>query len=245
MLPVSSATAATSILFLGLSGDGAPAIERTFERTLRDKITTTPDLAIIGYDESQRYRRKLDLDQTSGIPENRLAELQEYLPDSAFAVWSQIKKLTVTPVRDHLIKALIKGELQTRLVVFNVSTGSFAYSGTITSTAEKRKEYILFSPIEQTNVSATDRDEVINKLVVHAVTECANIIDSLHRSELQKTRPAQAEAESPGNRAPSISDVFTVPSVEAAEISGRSAPTGSRSSYGTPSAGQKSTSSSK
>ena len=234
-----SPSAAPRILFLGLSGEGAPAIEKSFDRMLRSRINTMPGMSVIGYDESQRHRRSLDLDRSGIISEEQLIALEERLPDSVMVIWAQIKKLAIVPLRRNLIRADIKGTMQTGLTVYNLSRKSFSYSGIVESVASKHKGFILFAPVElETHISAADREELIEKLVADAVAGCADIIESLRRSEQMTPEKVVPLTDTTTNRPPSISDVFAVPSVEAAEISNK---TPARKPNSTPTAQSKTT----
>lgn len=212
--------AVDKILFLGLSADGAPAIEQTFDRLLRDRLSVDPGFAVIDYIETLRCRKHIGFNNHTTVSVNMLTGLNTMLPDSVLIVWGSIKRVALEQRRRKLIKAVINAELTVHLSVYNLVEGLFAYSGDIQCFLQKPKGFIFFTPVKETPpIGASQRAAIIDELIEDAAAKSAGIISSLVRSVQLRTAPLQARTDSANGRSPSISDVFTVPSVEPPVIS--------------------------
>ncbi len=215
---VSYCCAIDRIVFIGLSGEGAPAIEQTFDRLLREQLTVIPDCAVADYVETLRYRKMIDFNRYPVVSEQFVTELQKLIPDAALIIWGSIKKMSIKPVRRTLINAIAEGELTVGLTVYNLTQGTFAYSGDVKGAAKKREGFVFFSSVDKvTHIPASDRAELTEQIVNDAVLASASIIRSILRSEnLQFAGTVKGDTGK--GRSPSISDVFTVPSVAPHEI---------------------------
>ena len=211
--------AVEKILFLGLSGEGAPAIEQTFDRVLRERLSVVPDFVVIDYIETLRCRKHTEFNDHPTVSEKMLNDLLPLLPDSVTIVWGSIKKLTLEPVRRKLITAAINAELTVGLSVYHLAERHFAYNGNVESFFKKQKGFVFFTPINETPpLGAAERTAIIDHLINDGATKSAGIISSLVRSE-QLRAASLPKQDSADGHAPSISDVFTVPSVEPPAIS--------------------------
>jgi hypothetical protein len=217
---LNESNATSKILFLGLSGEGAPSIEKTFDASLRERLSVVSDLKLIDYIETCRFQRLIDFTRYSTVSENLVKNLQKHLPDSLIVIWGAIKHLGIKPVRRKLLNASLHGTLTVGIHIYLLNQSTFLHSGTIESSFDKSKGTVFFSSVEKvTTVSASDREEIIRGLLDNALNKTTSIIVSVLKST-RLLQPGYISATEETYRPPSISDVFTVPSVEAPEVNG-------------------------
>ncbi|MBN1577942.1 MAG: hypothetical protein JW913_15385 [Chitinispirillaceae bacterium] len=203
------------VLFIGLSGEGAPAIVQTFDRLLRERLSAIPDLAVIDYTETLRYRKLIDFSRYPSVSEQQLTDLQALLPDSVLILWGSIIKIHFVPVRRKFVTAVIEGKLVVGLTVYSLLEGTFAYNGNIETSLHKQKGLVFFTPVDKvTHLSASERTTLTDQLIDDAVSSSADIVNALIHSERLRSAARNLKNDSGGGRSPSISDVFAVPSVE-------------------------------
>ncbi|MBN1308479.1 MAG: hypothetical protein JXA18_11210 [Chitinispirillaceae bacterium] len=217
--------AAEKILFIGLSGKGAPSIEQTFDRLFRERLRAIPDLVIIDYSETLRYRKLIDFSRYPSVSEQQLASLQSLLPESILLLWGSIRRLQFTPLRRRFITAVVEGKLIVDLGVYRLLDEICVYKGTIESSFHTPKGLVFFTPVRKvTHLSASERAALTDQLVDDAVSKSAEIINTLIHDKEFRSAARKLKNDSGGGRAPSISDVFTVPSVEPPTINTTEAP---------------------
>jgi hypothetical protein len=211
--------AANRILFLGMSAGGAPAIESTFEKLLRERLSMVPELNLIDYVETLRYQHIIDFKRYPTVSEKMVKNLQKIVPDSFIVIWGGIKHLGIKPIRQNIIGSAAEGELTVGLTVYHISRGAFLHSGDIKSSFRKNKGFVFFSPAEKVvSVTAADRVEITNKLIDDALSTATSIIVSILKSADMLQPIVQSGGDNDVNKTPSISDVFSVPSVDAPKI---------------------------
>jgi hypothetical protein len=148
-----------------------------------------------------------------------VADLEKSVPDSILIMWGAVKNLRIAPGRANLITAVIKGELNVTVMVYNLIRKSFSYRINVSSTTQSAKGWIFFSdPNKTIIISASERVKITEKLIDDAANKLTSIMMSIIRNEELQGQTAPASEEGEINKVPSISDVFTVPSVQAAEI---------------------------
>ncbi len=209
-----------AILFLGFQGDNAPAIEETMDELLRERLSVIPGVKLVDYRETLRYRHDIDFDRFSTLPLYSVDGLNEVISDTVLVIWGSIKNLRIEAIRRHLIGSGFRGELVTSVSVYDLSSRRFSHIGDIHSEALKKKGFIFFTPPERAiTATSTERTEISRDLMEKTITQITGILTSLARNRQDNSAGAP-----PGNpdgstaRAPSISDVFTVPSMEPAKI---------------------------
>ncbi len=212
------------VLFLGISGDEAPSVEETLDRLIRERLSVIPDIAAIDYIETLRFRKQIGLDSYHSASENNLKNIGTILQDSLIIVWGRVKKISVDPVRSKLIKLYMEAGLTLGLSVYLPMDRRFAYTGNIESRIRKRKGFIFFSSVKETPpLGASERNQLIDMLLDDAAAKSVAVVSSLIRSERMRAASVN-KPDSTDKRAPSISDVFTVPSVTPPVIEDKSRP---------------------
>lgn len=212
ILPFSS-FAKSNVAFIGLSGNGAPSLEKGFENLLREKLSMESELLTKDYLECQKYRRAIRFDDYASVPRNYLESLVRFNDDSMLVIWGTVKNFRLDYHQKKLIFTGIKGELQIGLHIYSLLKRDFLFIGDVSADVYQPKGMGLIKSKQA--VSAKDRAELIELLQSEAVSNsCKTIIEAL-RAENAEMRNAFNAVDTNG---PSISDVFSIPSTEPAQI---------------------------
>jgi hypothetical protein len=212
-----SLAAVRDVAFIGLYGEGAPAIEKNFDAHLRENLSMNTDIRISDYSVSQRYRKLINFGDERTVSSNLVESMNRFASDSTFFVWGIIKTCTITPVRKNIVVSNLKAELTIGLSIYDLARNGYVYIGNITALAYKNKGFIFFdNPKKTIHISALDRIELLDKVGRDAVQISNRMISAV----LQNEQPSTSETANQEiqNKAPSISDVFSIPSVGAAEV---------------------------
>lgn len=218
---LSSITSAqgTDLVFLGLMGNDAPAIETNFDRRMRDALSVTSEFRLADYQASRELRRRINFDDNPVVSRRLVESLQQFTNDSTVFAWAVIRDNTLKPVRQWLVKSAIKGDMTLTLNVYSLRFRDYAFIGDVHATYTLPKEFIFFYPLERgTHISALDRYEITSKLIDEASLHSADLISAVVRSELSKVARGYDTAEIAKRREQSISDMFNTPSVEPGSV---------------------------
>lgn len=204
------------IAFIGLNGEKAPAVEKTFDRLLREHLSVMSDVKSTDYLQVQKYRQVIYFSDNTTISESLVGSLEKFAPESTLFVWGWVKDYKISAVRRKLFNAALKGELTIGLTMYSLSQKEYAYSGNVNAVDYKSKGLIFLGSVDQSvHATALDRSEILEKLVNQAVENSGRIISAVARSQ-QFTNNKSSEVQQ--YKVPSISDVFAVPSLEAPSI---------------------------
>ncbi|NLL15409.1 MAG: hypothetical protein GX267_18580 [Fibrobacter sp.] len=212
ILPFSS-FAKCNVVFIGLSGDGAPSLEKGFESLLREKLSMEPELYAKDFLECQKFRRAIRFDDYAAVPMNHLESLLRFGDDSMLVVWGTVKNYRIDYQQKKLIFTGIKGELQIGLYIYSLLKSDFLFIGDVSAEVYQSRG-IGFLKSKQT-VSAKDRAELIGLLQSEAATNSYLKIIEAFRAEKAVMQNTFSIVDTSG---PSISDVFSIPSTEPAQI---------------------------
>jgi hypothetical protein len=219
IIPFSLFAKDIDVVFIGLSEGGAPAFEESLDRRVRENISTLPGLAILDYLQTQSFRRKVHFDDFPTVSRKLIESLRQYTTDSTVFVWGRIKSSTLSGKRKSLIKGFIQGNLALTLNVYSLRYKNFPFCGDVQTSYEKSKGLIFFGDAEKDIIVSTpERSEMTDHLVEQAARKSASLIATIIQSEQLH---AAKEADVAGAKAyevPSVSDMFNMPSVEAATI---------------------------
>jgi hypothetical protein len=215
----SRTSAANTVLFLGFFESNSPALSKNFEKKLRQRLAVSPDFELIDYIETQRYRKMVKFDRYPSLSSALLRNLDRYITDSTLILSGEIQKINFIPVRKRLFRSVVEGELLVNFSIFDLHQKTFAFSITIHGRATREKGRILFGNVEKiTTLSAAERLGMTDDMTADALTKSSSTIRSVVRSMQMQSPPPQNTIDAEVNNQPSISDVFTVPSVEATKI---------------------------
>ena len=120
ILPFSS-FAKCNVVFIGLSGDGAPSLEKGFESLLREKLSMEPELYAKDFLECQKFRRAIRFDDYAAVPMNHLESLLRFEMTMIPCLWyGERLKYRIDYQQKKLIFTGIKGELQIGLYIYSL-----------------------------------------------------------------------------------------------------------------------------
>jgi hypothetical protein len=209
------------VVFIGITGDGAPAIEKTFDMQLRKRLSTQSSLYLADCIVSQRYARLIKFNYFPVVSRELVESIEAFATDTTLFVWGTIKKCNVSTVRKNVLQTAIKGELELSLTVYSLDTREYSYSGIIYADVLHPGEFAPFVDVHSTShIDAIKRQEVLQDCVDEAVTKTTSMINALVLKKIGEKSVVPADVEE--NKVPSIYDVFTVPSLKAPEIDGQS-----------------------
>jgi hypothetical protein len=207
------------IVFLGVLGNDAPAIEQAFDTRVREALSVNPEYRVLDYLASQDLRRRIGFDEFPTVSRHLVEGLRQFSSDSTIFVWMSVKSRTIKPVRRQLVKASAQGEIVLTLNMYSLRYKEYAFIGDVYSTFEKPEGFIFFYPLETgVHISATDCVEITDKLVSAAAFRAADLVTSVVRSEKARVVFGSDTGGMSKYKAASISDMFSVPSVEGANV---------------------------
>jgi hypothetical protein len=109
------------------------------------------------------------------------------------------------------------------LTLFSPDNNEYIYSGEVISLTSEPKGFAGFAPVEKvTHITTNDRALLSDRLVKDAALRAYGIITTAINGENNTLKSAPADT--PKLNAPSISDVFTIPSVAPNEIKSATLP---------------------
>lgn len=219
LLPWGKNAYGSDLVFLGVLGNDAPAIETSFDKRLREALSVNPEYHIIDYLTSQNFRRRIKFDDFPTVSRRLVEGLRDFSNDSAVFVWASVKSRSITPVRRMLVKASAYAELTLTLNIYSLRFKDYAFIGDVKTGAEKSEGFIFFLPLEtNVHISAPDQVELNDKLISAAAFRCADLIGTLVNSEKQRALFSSDSGNMSKYKAASISDMFNVPSVEGKNV---------------------------
>lgn len=210
--------AGRQVVFIGLSGDGAPAVEKTYDRLLREQLSVMPEVEAGDYMEAQRFRERINFFDHQTVSVDLVRALDQFAPDTTLFVWGVVKQYRMRPVRRFLFGAAVRADLTIGLSMYSLSNRKYAFAGDIVVSASKSKGLVLFDRVDKAvHVSALDRTDLLEKLETEAVRESGRMIAAVVRSENEQDKAMRGDVDR--YKVPSLSDVFEVPSVEPPVVS--------------------------
>jgi hypothetical protein len=211
--------AGQDLVFLGVLGNDAPAIEKSFDRRVRDALSVNPDYRVWDYLESQDFRRRIGFDEFPVVSRRLVESLRSFSNDSTVLAWVTIKKFSMNPRRKWVFGSEIVGGIVLTLGVYSLRFRDFAFIGDVVCGATKGKDPVFFYPLERgTHITAIDRSEITSRLIDEAAYRSADMISAVVRSEKNKAAKGLDTMNIEKNKEPSISDMFDIPSVEPASV---------------------------
>jgi hypothetical protein len=217
--PVGTQAAGVDLVFLGVLGNDAPALEKSFDTRLREALSVNPEYHLLDYLASQDFRHRINFDDFPTVSRRLVESLRQFSSDSTVFVWVTVKNRTIKPVRRWLIKAAAYGELALTLNMYSLRYKEYAFIGEVSSNAEKSEGFIFFYPLETgVHISALDQDEINGRLLGAAAFRSADLINAVVKSEKTRASLALDSGGMSKYKSTSISEMFNVPSVEAANV---------------------------
>jgi hypothetical protein len=219
LLPCHIHAVGVDLVFLGVLGNDAPAIEKTFDTRMREALSVNPEYHILDYLASQDFRQRIGFDDFPTVSRRLVEGLRQFNSDSTVFVWVSVTNRMIRPVRRWWVAATALGEMTLRVNMYSLRFKEYAFIGDVTTFAEKSQGLIFFYPLEKgVHVSALDQQEITEKLVAAAAFRSAELITAVVKSEKQKALLVSDSGGMSKYKASSISDMFSVPSVEGANL---------------------------
>jgi hypothetical protein len=207
------------VVLIGLTQGSSPAFEETLDRRIRENLSTSENLSITDYAQTQAFRRKIRFDEFPTVSRKLVESLKQYTTDSSVFVWGRIKNCTLTGARKKLIRGFIRGEFVITLNIYSLRYKNYAFAGDVQASVEKDNGVIFFGDADkEIFVSAADRSELMDKLLDQSARKSASLIATVVQSERLLAAKDADVAGAKSYEVPSLSDMFNMPSVEAASV---------------------------
>lgn len=175
------------LVLLGFNSQGVPAIEKSFDRLLREKLAITPSVQIIDYVQSQRYRQQINFDNYPVVSKEQIESIAKYVQDTTYFVWGFIKEFKLTPNKRYFFQGRIKGELTILLNIYSLSERKLVYAGNIRQIEYLPKGLLFFESVsESIHISVLEQAELLEKLENDHVTKICQLISAVVHSETAK-----------------------------------------------------------
>lgn len=210
------------VVFMGLHGEGAPAVEKTYERLLQEQLAVLPGINAVDYIQSQKYAHLINFKDYPVVSNSMVEALEPIAGESILFVWGTVKEYKITTHRKLFFWVKLKGELTIGLNMYSLARRSYIYSGDVRAETIKSKGMTGFGSIEKNvHISALDRAEILEKLENEAVKGSVKMISALCRAgtsnaeEQKNEEPSMSDIVNTGLDSTVISDLSNVPGIEA------------------------------
>jgi hypothetical protein len=218
-LPIRAHAVGADLVFLGVLGNDAPAIEKAFDTRIREALSVNPEYHMLDYLASQDFRHRIGFDDFPTVSRRLVEGLRQFSSDSTVFVWLSVKRYSVRPVRTWVVGASARGELVLTLNMYSLRYKEYAFIGDVNSTVDKYEGLVFFYPLETgVHIPAADRVQLMEKLVTAAAFRASDLITSVVKSEKARATLLSDSGGMSKYKAASISDMFSVPSVEGASV---------------------------
>lgn len=216
VLCVAVSASGTDLLFLGTFGEGGPALERRYEEMVRDYAASRPGVALVSKPMSERFRAELDFRGRPEVSAPFVRTLVNHFADSVLAVWCEVRSTEIVAVRHQVFGVAARGRTTVTLHAYSPSDGRFAFAGDINEETVVQLRRLYLSPVSGFHIPAPSRAKVTARLAENAARASGAALDGILRNrELGEDVPVTGAEK---YKVPSISDVFTMPSVEGAVV---------------------------
>jgi len=168
-------------VFIGLTGEGAPSIEKSFTRHFQDNLAMMPDVRSMNSIEVDNLRERTSGRFSSATMTPALySSLKRFVTDSTYVIWGRVKECVVKPERFWYVGAGIRGTLTLEISVYDFANRQFIYIGNASSTILQKKWFILWWPVDNAiEISARERTQLIDELELKSVTASSRILSTI------------------------------------------------------------------
>jgi uncharacterized membrane protein affecting hemolysin expression len=194
VLLTATAWCGVPVIFVGLSSERAPAIEKNLTRLMEEQFATTSGMSLVLNEETRYLQSRIDQFTYPAMTARLAAALKRFAPDSILIVWGMVRECSVKPVRRLFFKAQVKASLTIELTVYRLGTEAYAYIGDAKALLTHDKGFVLwFGPIENAvQISAPERAELIESIQIEAAKSAGVVLANLlqyHRTKNQTKEP--------------------------------------------------------
>ena len=203
------------IIYLGLLGSQAPAIEKSFEQELAEQLSAAPRVQLLNHTETQRFKDRIHLDQLPLVPQQIDNALQQYPGDSVVVLWGRVEQLSIKPRREWGIHFRYEGSLSIVVALFNRFEKNNVFVARVKSVVSLPGGWIFFQPLRTEPASAILKSEMTDSLCHEVVQKTVRVVSEAYQNDY-----SHAVAVDKANSAndPTMDDIFDVPSVQGTSI---------------------------
>lgn len=211
------------VAFIGLTGDQAPAIEKTFNRHFLELLALMPSVHSLNTIEIANLRERTSGNfNIASMTPALYSSLKRFVSDSTLVIWGRVKECTIKPERFWVVGAGIRGTLTIELTIYNLADQHFVYIGDVSATTLEKKWFVLWWPVENAlQISAQERTQIIDDIELKEVSASGRIISTIMLTETsqkgkkgkslsdssKETRGAALNKKLPENEEPPATDV--------------------------------------
>lgn len=221
---VAGAKNGVDVVYLGLVEGGAPALEKQFDLTMRENLSTLPQVSLIDYRKTIEFVKHIGFNGSPELSRSLIEYLQKFCSDSTVIIWGRVERYNIQTARRFLIRSFASGELIIAFKVYSLSFKDYAFSGDIGFKTTIPKGLIGFGDVkEQVHVSAQDIVDISQNLCSNVSRQTVHSIQSIIRSEIMRISDRQENVGTlDKTQEPAIGDVFDMPSMDAPSVAPQS-----------------------
>lgn len=210
------------VAFIGLTGDQAPAIEKTFNRHFLEYLEMMPNIHSLNTIEIANLRERTSGNfNIASMTPALYSSLKRFVSDSTLVIWGRVKECTIRPERFWVIGAGIRGTLTIELTIYDLADRHFVYIGDVKATTLEKKWFVLWWPVEEAlQVSAQERTQIIDDIELKNISASGRILNTIMLTETtrkekkgkwpsdssKKTQEPALKKKQPENEEPPVTD---------------------------------------
>jgi hypothetical protein len=177
------------VAFLGLTGEAAPAIEKTFNRHFLEQLAVMPDVRSLNTIEIANLRERTSGNfNIASLTPAFFTSLKRFVSDSTHLIWGRVKECTIKPERFWVVGAGIRSTLTIELSVYDLALGSFEYIGDVKATTLEKRWFVLWWSVDRAiQISAQERTQLLDDLELKSVSASGRILATLMLNEKVRT----------------------------------------------------------
>ncbi len=210
------------IIFMGVVPGKVPEFEKEFEKLLRQEMVVIPKVSLTDYNDTEYLKRKSDFFDAPVVSRSLVQSLRSISHNKLLVVWGEIEEFNIKPTRHLVFGAKAVGSLRFTLTMYSLRFKDYSYLGEFESITSIVKPPVFFQNVDKvTHISASDRTDIIKTLSKQTVVKSVDIITSVIRNLLISegiTPSTSSEGGVKAQKAPSVSDLFDIPTVEAPDV---------------------------
>lgn len=209
---------AATVAYLGISAGAAPAYEHQFDRMLRESFNVTPGINMLDESTIRALENKIGSRDFPADSRTLVKRLNEFVEDSTVFVKGYILGYEIQPLRRHLIRSAIKGEMTIKFNIYSLKFKRYIFSGDIQCSTIQNKGWIFFgSAATLIHLSSAGREKVVQSLLREAVDRSTETVLAAVKAEDHRITMVEGSATPPPQeeKINPFDDLFELPSVEA------------------------------
>ena len=215
IVPFVVSAAPFQVVYMGCFQGGAPAFERTFDALLREKISAEKEIVALDQAVAQRYAERINFGGYTTVSQSLIEKLRSMCTDSTVFIWGRIHKYSIQKESSGWFNAQLTGNMAITYNFYSLNDPLSAYTTALACSVSVQKGSIFTYPVDRFSpVSIHDRQSVVATLQEEAVLRSAELILKVVKREYMHSK-SRLDTSIAQYKAPSFSDVFDVPSVEA------------------------------